>query len=508
MALLSPAQHAALAANARRSWRVDAVVLGVVALLLRLPAFFASRSLVFDDGVFASSALAMRAGEAPFRDVFSSQGPLFLPLVWVGDLVGFRTLDAPRVLAVAAGVLLTIASYSCARQLTSRANALLAAGLVTTAGSVLWVTGPINADGPALALSVLAVAFALRYRHAPRTLDAVYVGLAAGGALSIKALAVPAVVIAGLVVLASHRRVLDALVAALTAVALYVVAAVPWGLDRVWDQSFAYHDEAVRQDSAAGALGKILRTLWERDLPVLVALALAAVFLVVARVRRSTPHGVGAGEVGAHDDADIDAGSALARAQLPAPTPDRFVAIGLALWVVLVVALLVWEPAMWRAHVAHLIPPLALLAALRPAPWKVLLVAAIIVTPIWAVQNHSILWPGADTDARAGVVARLHSLPVDAQVISDDPGLAWRADRRVPGNFADPSFQRIDNGDLTAASVAAGAASPDVCAVVVTSPKHFGRFTTLGEKLGAQGYLPEKFGKSITLYARPGCDPS
>ena len=37
-------------------------------------------------------------GAVPFRDVFSSQGPLFLPLVWLADLLGGRTLDAPRLL--------------------------------------------------------------------------------------------------------------------------------------------------------------------------------------------------------------------------------------------------------------------------------------------------------------------------------------------------------------------------------------------------------------------------
>ena len=77
-------------------------------------------------------------------------------------------MDAPRLLGVAAGVLLTVAVYSCARRVTTRGNALLAAGLVTTSGSILWVTVPVNADGPSLALSVLAVAFALRYRDDPR----------------------------------------------------------------------------------------------------------------------------------------------------------------------------------------------------------------------------------------------------------------------------------------------------------------------------------------------------
>src|SRR6478736_5335718 len=189
----------------RAHWRTDALVLAIATVVIRLPAFFAEKSLVFDDGVFASSARAMRNGELPFRDIFSSQGPVFLPLLWVADLVGFRTMDAPRILSVAAGVLVTIAVYACARRLTTRAHALLAAGLVTTSGSILWVTVPVNADGPSLALSV------------------------------------PAVVIARLIVLLSHRRVRDAAAAAGVALAVYVVAALPFGIGRVWDQSYTYH---------------------------------------------------------------------------------------------------------------------------------------------------------------------------------------------------------------------------------------------------------------------------
>ena len=68
------------------------------------------------------------------------------------------------------------------------------------------------------------------------------------------------------------------------------------------------------------------------------------------------------------------------------------VAISL-LWAVLVFALLVWEPALFRAHVAHIVPPLALLASVRPPPWTVLLVAAVVVAPFWIVRNDTILWP-------------------------------------------------------------------------------------------------------------------
>src|SRR6476661_3012199 len=91
-----------VARTARAHWRSDALVLAIATVLIRIPAFFAEKSLVFDDGVFASSARAMRNGELPFRDIFSSQGPVFLPLLWIADLVGLRTLDAPRLLSVAA----------------------------------------------------------------------------------------------------------------------------------------------------------------------------------------------------------------------------------------------------------------------------------------------------------------------------------------------------------------------------------------------------------------------
>lgn len=483
-----PARIDTTAASAR-AWRVDALALGVVAVLLRLVPFFADRSLVFDDGVFASSALAMRAGEAPFRTVFSSQGPLFLPLLWLADLAGFRTLDAPRVLTVAAGVLVTVATYACARRLTSRAGALLAAALVTTSGSILWVTVPVNADGPSLAFSVLAVAFALRYRDDPRVVNAVWVGLSAGAAVSIKALTVPAVVVAGLVVLLSHRRVRDAATAAGIAVAMYVLLALPWGIGRVWDQSYSYHQLARRVNTPLEALHKIVSTLWDRDVLVVVALALAACALVVRSVaRRRAGTRIGT--------------RASTRASTRAGEHDlRIVVAGLLLWIALVVALLVWEPAMWRAHIAHLVVPLALLAALRPPPWPVLLVAAVVAVPIAVVHTHDILWPDGYTGAQAALVRHLERYPSDAQFISDDPGWVWRSGHRPPGNFADTSYQRIDDRSITKASLVKAAAARDVCGVIASSPTHFRRLHGLGDALAAEGYRPVRFGR-ITLYER------
>jgi len=78
----------------------DSLIVGAVALLVRLPAFFAPQPLGFDDGQFAMSVIAMRHGGLPFREVFSSQGPLFLPIAWLGDLLTFRTIDSPRTASV------------------------------------------------------------------------------------------------------------------------------------------------------------------------------------------------------------------------------------------------------------------------------------------------------------------------------------------------------------------------------------------------------------------------
>ena len=76
--------------------------------------------------------------------------------------------------------------------------------------------------------------------------------------------------------------------------------------------------------------------------------------------------------------------------------------------VVLVFALLVWEPAMWRAHISHLVVPLALLAALRPPPWPVLAVALVVAVPFF-LEQPAILWPEGYTGDDAALVRKLET---------------------------------------------------------------------------------------------------
>ena len=462
------------------SFRRDSLVLAIATILIRLPDFVADRHITYDDGGYLSAALAMRDGELPFRDIFSSQGPLFLPLVWLADLIGFRTHTAPRLLAIAAGVGVTLAVYAAGRRVTSRGGALLAGGLVATSGSVLWVSGPLTGDGVAMAFAVTAVALALGYRDSPTPGRAVAIGLLMGAAMSVKAIAVPAAIPIGLVFLAT-RRTRDFVVAVACAGAVWLSAALPWGIGNVWEQAFEYHRGSAREDSYFGNAMRIVETLVERDLAVVVTALLAVGFVLARRIGKPR-------EPGAPSAWALDAAWVL-----------------LAGWFIAQVLFLIVEPAMWRPHVAHLIPPLALLACLQPPPWRWLAVAAIPVIPWWAAHVQPVLWPWGYNNETQAAVDDVDALPEGAWVITDEPGLAWAAGRRVPADLVDSSIKRIEQGQITSETVADDASDPRVCGVLVWTSR-FGDFTDLPDRLRAEGYRVEtRYDGDRVLYERADC---
>ena len=87
---------------------------------------------------------ALRAGGRPFADVFSSQGPAFLPLLWLADVLGLRSDWGPRLLPLAAGVALDRGRLPSSR-LSARPIAWgrpPPALLVATSGCVLFSDQP------------------------------------------------------------------------------------------------------------------------------------------------------------------------------------------------------------------------------------------------------------------------------------------------------------------------------------------------------------------------------
>ena len=165
----------------------------------------------------------------------------------------------------------------------------------------------------------------------------------------------------------------------------------------------------------------------------------------------------------------------------------RDVSIVLA-WLVPLLVLLVFEKNMWRPHIAAVALPLALLVALRPPPLRWFAVALVALVPWWAVQLGDILWPQPYHGAEAAVVAEMRALPKGAWVISDEPGLVWRAGRRSPASLVDGSVLRVLEHIVTTPVVARAAADPRVCAVVVWSTRYGRDLPGLPDALRSDGF--------------------
>jgi 4-amino-4-deoxy-L-arabinose transferase-like glycosyltransferase len=459
--------------EADRSIRTDLAWLSLAAVVIRLPAVLSTRHLSFDDGVYGATAVAMRHGARPYRDVFSSQGPLHHPLLYVADLVGGRTQNAPRVLSLAAAVVITVAVYLVARRIAGRRAGVVAAALVTTSGSIFLVTTGISGDGPAIAFAASAVAVAFAYRDRPTTARAVGVGLLVGAACSVKLLAAPVVVPVALAMLAC-RRTREVVVAAVMAVAVPLVLAAPWGYSRVWDQSVRYHHEA-RRYSVAEAVWRMITTLVERDT---IVVGTAVVVLVVAITAR-------------------DRWSAAAQ-----PWVWR-TGTALGAWLVVQVGFLLTESAMWRPHVSELIVPLTLLAALRLPSMRVLMVTWAVTLPIFLVGTWGFAEPGGYHGVDAEVAARLRALPSHAVVVTDEPGFPWRAGLPVPDQLVDVSVKQFDQGRITEPEVLRAARARDACAVLVTSDERLGRFRDLSARLADAGYRTALHDGETRLLLRP-----
>jgi 4-amino-4-deoxy-L-arabinose transferase-like glycosyltransferase len=487
---------------------IDVVLLTLGTVAIRIPAYVATRHLTFDDGTFSSSALAMRDGDIPFRDIFSSQAPLFLPLVWLGDLLGFRTLDATRTLGMISGVGLVLATYWTARQITDRAGALTAAVLVSATGSILMVTTPVAADGPALAFAMVGLGFTLRHRREPGLGTALGIGLAMGAALSTKTIEVPYLLPVVLVMLwpvgqalRRERRIdgaalLQIAVAGGVAIGVYVLSAIPWGWSDVWDQAVTYRLDASAEKVPVDNFKKIISTTFDRDLIVWIAGAAAVVCAVLARIRPDSDPAAALAESAAVDSDD--------------PPPSD----ALLLWSLLLANLawlsLVVFP-MFRPHISAMLPPAVLLIGRYRPPVRVLVVGAVLLVPVWLVSQWNIIWPRDYEGIEAEVIAELEALPDGAWGISDEPGFLWRAGMRTTADLVDPSVLRIKQERITEDSLVEQAALPQVCAVLVTAPDRFGSeewFPDLPERLAAEGYAPVlDDGEDLVLYTRADCNP-
>lgn len=486
----------ATGAGAGRPRWIDVVVLAAGAILLRVPALLAPTNLGYDDGGYGVAAIAMRQGYEPFRDIFSSQGPLFLPLVHLADLAGFQTLDAPRLLALLAGAVTTVAVYCAGRELMDRGRALLAGALAGSSGVLLWTTGPLTSDGVAAAISVSAVALALVYRRRPSTPLAILVAVLAGAAFSVKnLLVVPALVIVWLLIV-TGRRLAHIFGVPLGALVVLGLLSAPWGFTDVYHDSIEYHLTKTGQGDRAGNLNKLVTT-YLRHSTLLVALGAVALVAALLRRRRGAPK-----------EATAVRGPGILD-RLDAWIADSRI---LWWWAGLVLVVLLLQDPMFRNHLAALVAPFALLVARYRPSWRAVVITALVTVPIQAWQLKPLLLPEDYKGDAAVVVKRLRALPDGAWALSDEPGFVWRAGKATDPFYVDPSVLRIDSKVeallIDENRVVKAATNPRECAVVIWARVRFGSFETLPQRLEQLGYeQTDDFGHGRGVWVRPDCHP-
>lgn len=414
-----------------------------MAIGLRLPTALSRAPLGFDDGVYLASAGALRAGGLPFVDVYSSQGPAFLPLLWLADLLGFRTSVSPRLLPVVAGVALTILVHRLALQATDRAGAAIAALLVATSGCLLYSTTRIESDGVAMAFAAGAVLVASRSGVRRDVLAAVLLGVA----VSVKSLLVAPAGLAVLWLIGRRRGWRPAVVVGVGAAGVLVLLALPWGLRAVWDQSILLHLQAAEGLDLSANRELVYRVLRHRD-GLLVGIAAATV--VWSIVRSAAGQRRGQAEGGSPGD------------------------LHMAMWIWMLgsVAFLVLHQPLFLQHLAIVVPPAALLVAVHRPPVVVVAAVAVLLLPSHAEGaqwRRTLAVPDVDERRAVDLLRRIE--PRSGMVISDAPELAWFAGRTSPGWVVDVSFVRIEAGQLTSYDVVAAAHEPGVCAVLIWSQR-------------------------------------
>jgi 4-amino-4-deoxy-L-arabinose transferase-like glycosyltransferase len=442
------------------------------AALLWLPRASTRAVVGYDDGVYLASARAMRDGGAPFRDVYSSQGPVFLPLLRLGDLLGFGTPWAARLVPMAAGLSLVAIAYALGRRAGDPWSATIAAGLVATSGLLLFATVRIESDAVVAALSAAAVLAATSARRRSGLLAVVLVGLAIG----VKSLMAAPALVAVVWLLWRRHGSRGALGGVLGAAAVVLLVSVPWGLADVWDQSVRLHLLAREGPPDLGDRLTFLRdTVWRKDRLLVALAALGAMTWLV----RDTTRG-------------RDAGG-----------PRREVVAALWIWFGAAVLVVLVHSPLWTQHLTVLVVPAAVLACRHRPPALVVVGVVLVLLPAHGPGAGWRLSQPQATPSQVAMVDTLRSIePDDALLITDEPTLGWMADRTSPGLLVDPSYVRIGAGLLTADDVAAAAHEPGVCAVLLWSGRLEG---VPALRTALEGYRTVVRDGSHELLLREGC---
>ena len=409
-----------------KTWAVLAG-LAVIAIAMRA-AFLGGGQLDYDEGVYWQSLRALAAGHPLFSSVYSSQPPGFLLLL--APFYNFlgQSLPAARAGVAFFSVLGIGSAYVAASRLGGRGAGLAAAALLVADPLYLRQSVTIQADGPALALALGAVAAATLSRERTGSAGLVYAagsGLLLGTAVMVKLLALPAALPVLLLLWTGRARVGAALVAGLLMVGVLLV---PFSgeLNLVLRQSIGLH-----LGPSPGGLGGPA-ALW--------ALARWEVPLVIAGILTAAFH---------------------------RPRGDLLTA---ASWLLLAGVALFFVTPLWPHHLLALSVPLALLAAPGVASLATRASIPALALGLLAALASQAIVVSQQLPSSPAVVARVEQLVAPGEeVVTDDQFGAALAGRSTPPELVDTSFVRVRSHDLSLAQIETVARRDRVRLVILAS---------------------------------------
>ncbi|MEZ5268369.1 MAG: hypothetical protein R2789_07345 [Microthrixaceae bacterium] len=331
--------------------------------------------------------------------------------------------------------------------------------------------------------------------------------------LSTKSLEAPVLVIVGLVLLApiasaARRRELDrAAIGRLatavgSSVVLFLAVSLPFGMADVWDQSVRYRTEAAANRDIPATAGKLITTLWDRDLALLFFAVLALVCGVLAQRGRAGRTGADSAEQPHRGGGHSPPGATPGRTGNP-PTAAGGLLAGLHTHLAGAGREPAVEATRRRSH-----RPVGTGGGRLPAPGTCA-PSGSARPPAGVHPGSTACWSLRVTTGSAPNSFRSSRTFPGAWVISDEPGVVWRAGRRTTDDLVDPSMLRREQGRYTAESLLQAAQDPRVCAFVAISDQRFGAFDELPAGLAAIGYDPvDTSGDGSVLFVRSDCEGS
>lgn len=386
-----------------------------------------TRATTYDEGVYLASFDALAHGQRIAEDVYTSQPPIFYAIGRALLAIAGRDLGDIRIAFAILSLVGVVAAWAAGRALFGTAAGLAMAGAVAVAPPIPQNAGLAIADTPSIALAISAVAlFGVATRRSSRAWAAA-AGVAMGLALCVKLLVLPFLVLLALVAISRRRsaRLLPP-VAAGVALAVASVALVYVGdLGRLRHDLFGDH-VAVAATRGANLDRIALHSVeWKTPFAWLVVAGLLCL-VIVPRTRQAWPLWAGVLPLGAflvalrplfdHHLVLIAAGLALATGATLGMAVEQLRGRARAA-ATCGVALMIAAGAFQQQHRLH-----------RDA----------------RAEPPDILWA-------AEVVAA--ATPRDTKVVTDMPIVAYRADRRVPGDLVDVSYVRLASGSLTTEEV-------------------------------------------------------